>query len=100
MTISAEDKLKLQEKLLNRISGIIILLNVILIGVESSIRGNLTADLVFIILDIVFVGYFTFEISFRIFKVSVWYNKNDYMWCKCICSENPIKSILKILVSK
>ena len=69
MTISAEDKLKLQEKLLNRISGIIILLNVILIGVESSIRGNLTADLVFIILDIVFVGYFTFEISFRIFKL-------------------------------
>lgn len=69
MTISAEDKLKLQEKLLNRISGIIILLNVILIGIESSIRGNLTADWVFTVLDIVFVGYFTVEIGFRIFKL-------------------------------
>lgn len=69
MIISAEDRLKGQEKLLNRISGIIILLNVILIGVESSIRGNLTADLVFTVLDIVFVGYFTFEIGFRIFKL-------------------------------
>ena len=69
MIISADDKLKFQEKLLNRISGIIILLNVILIGVESSIRGNLTADWVFAVLDIVFVGYFTFEIGFRIFKL-------------------------------
>ncbi len=69
MTISAEDRLKGQEKLLNRISGIIILLNVILIGIESSIRGNLTADWVFTVLDIVFVGYFTVEIGFRIFKL-------------------------------
>jgi voltage-gated sodium channel len=69
MTISAEDRLKGQEKLLNRISGIIILLNVILIGIECSIRGNLTADWVFSVLDIVFVGYFTFEIGFRIFKL-------------------------------
>ena len=69
MTITAEDRLKGQEKLLNRISGIIILMNVILIGVESSIRGNLTADWVFTVLDIVFVGYFTFEIGFRIFKL-------------------------------
>ena len=69
MIISADDKLKFQEKLLNRISGIIILLNVILIGVESSIRGNLTANWIFTVLDIVFVGYFTFEIGFRIFKL-------------------------------
>ena len=69
MTISAEDRLKGQEKLLNRISGIIILLNVLLIGIESSIRGNLTADWVFTVLDIVFVGYFTVEIGFRIFKL-------------------------------
>ncbi|MFM7724586.1 MAG: ion transporter [Bacteroidota bacterium] len=69
MTNSAEDRLKGWEKLLNRISGIIILLNVILIGIESSIRGNLTADWVFTVLDIVFVGYFTFEIGFRIFNL-------------------------------
>jgi voltage-gated sodium channel len=69
MTISDKDRLKGQEKLLNRISGIIILLNVILIGIESSIRGNLTANWIFTVLDIVFVGYFTFEIGFRIFKL-------------------------------
>ena len=69
MIITAEDRLKGWEKLLTRISGIIILLNVILIGIESSIRGNLTADWVFTVLDIVFVGYFTFEIGFRIFNL-------------------------------
>ncbi|MBM3164747.1 MAG: hypothetical protein FJZ80_04730 [Bacteroidetes bacterium] len=41
MIISAKDGLKGQEKLLNRISGIIILLNVVLIGIESSNRGNI-----------------------------------------------------------
>ena len=58
----------ISEQKLNRFSSFVILCNVILIGIESSIRDNSTADFVFGCLDILFVAYFTFEIGIRIFK--------------------------------
>ena len=58
----------ISEQNLNRFSSFIILCNVILIGIESSIRDNSTADFVFGCFDILFVAYFTFEIGIRIFK--------------------------------
>jgi len=57
----------LTEQKLNRISSFVILCNVILIGIESSIRENGTADFVFACIDVLCVAYFSFEIGWRIF---------------------------------
>jgi hypothetical protein len=50
---------------LNKISGLIIVLNAILIGIEASIRNSTSLNQLFDVIDILFVLYFTYEIIAR-----------------------------------
>jgi len=50
---------------LNKISGLVIVFNAILIGIEASIRNSATLNQLFDIIDILFVLYFTYEIIAR-----------------------------------
>ncbi len=50
---------------LNNISGLVIVFNAILIGIEASIRNSASLNQLFDIIDILFVFYFTYEIIAR-----------------------------------
>lgn len=50
---------------LNKISGLVIVLNAILIGIEASIRNSIALNQLYDVIDILFVLYFTFEIIAR-----------------------------------
>ena len=50
---------------LNNISGLVIVFNAILIGIEASIRNSTELNQLFDIIDILFVLYFTYEIIAR-----------------------------------
>lgn len=50
---------------LNKISGLVIVLNAILIGIEASIRNSIALNQLYDVIDILFVLYFTYEIIAR-----------------------------------
>lgn len=50
---------------LNNISGLVIVFNAILIGIEASIRNSTALNQMFDIIDILFVLFFTYEIIAR-----------------------------------
>ncbi len=61
---NAESRLEYRNRL-NKISGLVIVFNAILIGIEASIRNSTPLNQIFDVIDILFVLFFTYEIIAR-----------------------------------